>query len=72
MLAIVRLQLVQDGVGTLHDALGHTCQLGHVDTERVLATSPFKLAKEDDFAIHFLHRYVVILDAFERLLHLVQ
>ena len=43
-----------------------------MDTEGVLTAATFQLAKEDDFIIDFLHGYVVVLDAFEGFLHLVQ
>ena len=72
LLAIVSLQLVQNGVSALYNAFRHTCQFRYMDTERVLTSSPFKFTEEDDLVIHFLHRYIVILDALEGLLHLVQ
>ena len=40
LLTIVGLQLVQNGVGALHNALWHTCQLSHMNTEGVLTSSP--------------------------------
>ena len=43
-----------------------------MDTKRVLTPTPFQLPKEDDLAVHLLHADVVVLDALEVLLHLVQ
>ena len=60
------------GIRPRHDALRHAGQLGHVDTEGVLASSPFQLTQEDDFLIHFAHRHVIVLHAGIQLLHLVQ
>ena len=69
---IVCLQLLQNGVGTLDDALRHTRYFGHMDTKRVLATTTFQFTQEDYLAVQFLYRYVIVLDALKVLLHLVQ
>ena len=40
ILAVGRFQFLQYGIRPRHDALRHAGQLGHVDTEGVLASSP--------------------------------
>ena len=69
---IVILQLLQDDIGTLHDAAWHTGNLRHMDTEGVLTASRLQLAQEDNLAIHLLHAHIEILDARKVLLHLVE
>ena len=72
LLAVVRFQLMQNIIGTLHDAFRHTCHLCHMNTERMFAAATFQFAQKNLFIIYLLHRYIVILDALERFLHLVQ
>ena len=72
ILAVGRFQFLQYGIRPRHDALRHAGQLGHVDTEGVLASAPFQLTQEDDFLVHFAHRHVIVLHAGIQLLHLVQ
>ena len=43
-----------------------------MDTERVLRATLLQLTQEDDLAVDLLYRDVVVLDALEALLHLVQ
>ena len=62
ILAVGRFQFLQYGIRPRHDALRHAGQLGHVDTEGVLA-SPRSNTQEDDFLIHFAHRHVIVLHA---------
>src|SRR3712207_1068522 len=69
---IVGLQLTQDDVRALHDGPRHARNLGHVDTETVLAAAPHELAKEYHLAIDLLHAHVVVLDTREILFHFVE
>ena len=43
-----------------------------MDTERVLGTAALQLAQEDDTIVNFFHTHIVVLDAPEVLLHLVE
>ena len=43
-----------------------------MNTERMFAAATFQFAQKNHFIIYLLHRYIVILDALERFLHLVQ
>ena len=43
-----------------------------MNTERVFAATPFQFTQENDFIIDFLHRHIIVLDAFEGLLHFIQ
>ena len=69
---IVGFEFLEYDVGTTDDALGHTRYLSHMNTEGVLRTAPHQFAKEDDLAIHLFHTDVVVLDATEVLLHLIE
>ena len=62
--------ITTEGVG----AYGETPEeyLCHVNTERVLTTTPLQLTKEDYLIINFFHRYIIILDTLEGFLHLIQ
>ena len=71
-MGVVVLQLLQDDVGALDDAPGHSRNLGHMDTKAVLRAALLELAQEDDFAVDLLHRDVVVLNAGKIFLHLVQ
>ena len=43
-----------------------------MDTERVLTSAPFKFPEENNFIIHLLNRYVIILNTLKGFLHFVQ
>ena len=43
-----------------------------MNTEGVLRAAPLQLAHKNHLAVNLLHRHVVVLDALEVLLHLVQ
>lgn len=43
-----------------------------MNTEGVFASPTLQLTEENHFIVHFLHRHVIVLDAFEGFLHLVQ
>ena len=64
-------QLVEEGVGQLYNALGHSGKACHMDTETVLAASALQPAQEDDPSIGLAHAYIIILYAGEAVFHLV-
>ncbi len=72
LLAVVCFKLFQNVIGTFHDAFGHTRHFGYMNTEGVFAATAFQFAQENDFIIYLLHRNVIVLDALEAFLHLVQ
>ena len=71
-LSVVRLQLLQDRRSPADDGVRHTCYLGHMDTKGVLAASTLQFAEEDHLAIHLLDTHIVVFDAVEAFLHLVE
>ena len=66
------LQLLEDGIGTLHYALGHTGNLGNMNTETVLTATANKFAQEDYLVVHLADGDVVVAYACKRSLHLVE
>ena len=72
VVGIVRLELVENGFGALHNTVGHTGQTRHMDTERMFRTAARQFAEKDNAVIYFAHRDIVVLDAREAFFHVVQ
>ena len=68
----IAFQLMQNLIGTDNDTLRHARQLGHVNTKTMLRPAAYQLAQEDNLAIHFAYRHIIVAYARERLFHLVQ
>ena len=66
------LQIGEDMIGAFNDRCRHACQFGYVNTEAMFRTTAYQFAQEDDLAVYLTHGDVVITNAFEGLLHLVQ
>ena len=69
-LRVVRLKLFQYGFGAAHDALRHSGDLRHVDTEGVFGAASFELSQEDYLAVHLAHADMITLPSTSRTLTL--
>ena len=72
VVAVVGFQLLEHFIGSLDDGRRHTGQLSDMDTEAVLATSLDQLAHKHHLSVNLLDADVVVHDALEGFLHLVQ
>ena len=71
-LSVIALQLLQNDVSTLHNALRHACYLCHMDTKGVFTATLFQFTQEDHLSISLFDADIVVLDALKVLLHLVE
>ena len=72
VVAVVVLQLLEHLVGTFDDGGWHAGEFCDVDTEAVLTATLDQLTDKYHLAVDFLDAHVVVDDALEGLLHLVQ
>ena len=70
--AVVGFELLQHLIGPVDDGMGHSGNFRHMDAEGVLAAALHQLAHEHHLAVNLLDTDVVVDDAFERALHLIE